>query len=587
MRKLLLASAAMLGATAGMISAQAQSSDTRPATVSGPQALQGQVNGPYLTGASYNNQSNSIADIKTYQGNVAGLGSDGRPEPGTVVIHLHGKVEADFMATYGTGNNLPGGQQIISGSGTLTGVANSVTNTQLGGGITPAAAFPGQVTTAPTAAAKNVITNGAKLNPVSASAYMRLYPGIDAMATNGLRYGAQIELRENFASSGGEPYPSQNGLSPASSRSGQTVFVNRSYAYISADNIGMVRIGQADGVIGLFDPCIFSGACWDAGVGVFQSVAGALGPAANAGLSGSYFVMAQNGNEYGNAKIVYVSPQIAGFDLGLQFAPNQSNSFATCNPNQAVLTGSTTSIGSSATGASGCANTTTGNDSTSALNSGSTRWYNQFGVGLRYQGVFGPLSVGAYGFYEYAAIEKVNGLAAGAGGPATFVGGSTQQMAYKGAYAPLSWYQFAAYGKYASPVGTFIVSADYVGGAISSGSLTPKPNSGVNESGFMPGITYNNGPLTLGVSGFFLTSQGAAQLTGISQRQETGLALGGNYNVAPGLFLVAEYQYTTRHQGGYDFTEGVVSAPGTNGQAVGFTRDARANSFFTGVVVNW
>ena len=46
-----------------------------------------------------------------------------------------------------------------------------------------------------------------------------------------------------------------------------------------------------------------------------------------------------------------------------------------------------------------CANTTTGNEP--------TRWYNQFGVGVRYQGVFGPLAVGAYGFYEYAAIEKV------------------------------------------------------------------------------------------------------------------------------------------------------------------------------------
>ena len=28
--------------------------------------------------------------------------------------------------------------------------------------------------------------------------YFRLYPGVDAMAANGLRYGAQAEIRENF-----------------------------------------------------------------------------------------------------------------------------------------------------------------------------------------------------------------------------------------------------------------------------------------------------------------------------------------------------------------------------------------------------
>ena len=528
MRKLLLASAAMLGATAGMVSAQAQSSSNQQPAVSGPQALQGQVAAPYFTGNSYNNQNNSIAQIKTYQGNVVGLGGDAAPLPGTIVVHLHGRVEADFMATYGTGNSIAGGQSSVA---------------------------KGSVTS-PTAAGA-AITNGAKLNPVSAAAYMRLYPGVDGMATNGLRYGAQAELRENFASTGSDPYPSQNAaLSPGGSKSAQTVFVNRSYLYISADNIGMIRIGQADGVIGLFDPCIFSGACWDAGVGVFQSVTGGLGPATNTGIAGSYFVLAQNSAEYSNAKIVYVSPQIAGFDLGLQYAPNQSNSFGTCATNQALQTAATAAVGS----ASGCANTTTGNEP--------TRWYNQFGVGVRYQGVFGPLAVGAYGFYEYAAIEKVNGLAAGAG---------PSKPGSPGAYAPLSWYQFAAYGKYSSPVGTFVASADYVGGAISSGTLLPKPNGGVNESGFMPGIMYNNGPLTLGVSGFFLTSQGSASLVQISQRQENGIALGGNYNLAPGLFLVGEYQYETRHQGGYNFVQ----------NAVGTTADAKSNSYFVGVVVNW
>ena len=525
MRKVLLASAAMLGAATTVgAPAFAQSSSTMQPAVAGAQALQGQVAAPWFAGASYNNQNNSLAQIKTYQGNVVGLGFDSAPLPGTVQIHLHGRVEFDAQAEYSTGNHLPAGTK-SSGS-------------SVAGGTT--------------------VLPGAKLNPLLFGSYMRLYPGIDGMATNGLRYGAQIELRENFASTGSDPYPSQGGaLSPGGAKSAQTVFVNRSYIYISADNIGMMRFGQADGVIGLFDPCIFSGACWDAGVGVFQGVTGGLGPATNVGLAGSYFTLSQNSADYGNVKLTYLSPQIFGFELGVQFAPNQGNGFSTCASNQAVLTAATAAVGT----ASGCVDATSGNEP--------TRWYNQVGVGVRYQGIFGPISVGAYGFYEHTAIEKVPTQAP--------LNGTSTAKAGAGLYDPLSWYEAAVYGRYATGFGTFTGSLDYVGGAISSGTLLPRPTHGAPENGFQPGVMYNNGPITLGASAMFLTSQGSAALVGISQRNEEGLAVGGNYNVAPGLFLVGEYQYEVRHQGGYNFT--------TN--AVGTTTDAKTNTYFFGVVMNW
>ena len=525
MRKVLLASAAMLGAASSLgAPAFAQSSSTQPPGVAGPQTTEGQVVAPWFAGASYNNQNNAIAQIKNYQGNVVGLGNYPAPLPGTVMIHLNGRVEFDAQAEYSTGNHLSAGTK---SSGT------SVT-----GGAT--------------------VLPGAKLNPVSFGSYMRLYPGVDGMATNGLRYGATIELRENFASTGSDPYPSQNAaLSPGGSKSAQTVFVNRSYVYIAADNIGLVRFGQADGVIGLFDPCIFSGACWDAGVGVFQAISGGLGPATNVGLAGSYFTLSQNSADYGNVKVTYMSPQIAGFELGFQYAPNQGNGFSTCATNQAVLTAATASVGA----ASGCVDATSGNEP--------TRWYNQAGVGVRYQGIFGPVSVGAYGFYEHAAIEKV--------GPQAALNGTATAAAGHGLYDPLNWYQAAVYGRLATGVGTFTGSLDYVGGAISSGTLLPRPVGGATESGFQPGVMYNNGPITLGASAMLLTSQGSAALVGISQRNEEGLAIGGNYNVAPGLFLVGEFQHETRHQGGYNFT--------TN--AVGATVDANTNTYFFGVVMNW
>ena len=39
----------------------------------------------------------------------------------------------------------------------------------------------------------------------------------------------------------------------------------------------------------------------------------------------TFIFLGQAGNEYDNAKIVYLSPQIAGFDFGLLYAPNTSN----------------------------------------------------------------------------------------------------------------------------------------------------------------------------------------------------------------------------------------------------------------------
>jgi len=66
------------------------------------------------------------------------------------------------------------------------------------------------------------------------------------MATNGLRYGAAIEVRENFP---GE----QSGSSASTYLSLQTLYVRRAFTYVAGDNWGIVRLGQADGPIGIFD----------------------------------------------------------------------------------------------------------------------------------------------------------------------------------------------------------------------------------------------------------------------------------------------------------------------------------------------
>src|ERR1700710_650851 len=105
MRKLLMASAALLGATSSLALAQA------PAAPAG--ATQGQYAGPYGAGPAANNNNNAWGIANTPTGSTAAGGLSGSiyspnvnavPAPGTVVIRLNGRVEVDVTANY-TGVN--------------------------------------------------------------------------------------------------------------------------------------------------------------------------------------------------------------------------------------------------------------------------------------------------------------------------------------------------------------------------------------------------------------------------------------------------------------------------------------------------
>ena len=240
MRKLLLATAAMLGATSGIASAQAPT----PAAIFAPsQGMTPMPGNPTPPSSSFN-QSNAYGNVVGHVGGAA-YAAMKPPAPGTVVIHFGGKVEVDMDAFWSTGN------QVITSDGKVY-----------------------------------------KINPVVFGSFMRLYPGVDGMATNGLRYGASVELRQNFmsgnnyaftgntasaatvgAAAGFTPGGNTIGTGAASgsgNTSAETVFVRRAFTYLANDNLGIVRFGTTDGVIGLFDPGIFSSATWDAGVGNFN-----------------------------------------------------------------------------------------------------------------------------------------------------------------------------------------------------------------------------------------------------------------------------------------------------------------------------
>jgi hypothetical protein len=519
MRKLLLASAAMLGATSGLALAQDSGATFAPS-----QGMMPMPASPTPPASSFT-ASNAYGNVVGHVGGAA-YGMFKPPTPGTITIHLGGKVEVDMLAQWSSNS------QFINAAGVSS-----------------------------------------KTNPVLFSSYMRLYPGVDGMATNGLRYGASIELRENFPGSAAQPTPLQTvgntaaagapvapgfvaaGSAPSGSTysSGQTVYVRRAFTYLANDNVGIVRFGNTDGVIGLFDPCIFYSGCWDAGAGNFNG--GQNQASGVTGASGVPFAwLAQAGAEYGNTKIVYLSPQFFGFDFGVQYAPSMGNNFSTCN-----------------TAGATCNSVTTGPDT--------SRWYNQVGVGARYQGVFGPVAVGAYVFYETAG--KVSAPAVSF---AFNKAGGNQ-------YDNLSFISAAAYVTVDTGFGKITPAIDYIGGAL-NGQLQMRPTGGVSENAVVAGLTYNNGPLTAAVQVGLVESQGAQQLTKVSQRHEFEIAVGGNYNLAPGLYLVAEYQYEQRHQGGFDFLTGALGAgasgaTGTPAWKAGKTQDVHGQAIMFSTVVNW
>jgi hypothetical protein len=306
-------------------------------------------------------------------------------------------------------------------------------------------------------------------------------------------------------------------------------------------------------VIGLFDPCIFTSQCWDATGEISLNGSSLQSTSAQAGLGIPFVWLSQAGAEYANAKVVYLSPQYYGFDAGFQFAPSMGDAF------QDSATGVTCNQAGPQ-----CVNVTSGTDP--------TRWYNQVGGGIRYQQNFGFLDIKAYGFYETAQKENVNY------GVAPNLASTTGRAGQTAANVKYDNLSFVA-GGFAATAYNVTYAVDYIGGEIgSSGQLAMKPDGGANLNAIVTGLTYFNGPLSLGVEGAWVNGQGAAQLVGVSQRREYEFAAGGAYRLAPGLALIAGYLYEHRHQGDYNFN----TATAFTG-----TRDAQSNSFLFATALTW
>ena len=243
MRKFLLASVATLGTTGGLMGAAlAQTPPGAPVPqppMSAPVPISGPIGAPNQGQQAWPAAPAPVAYVNTNNNYQAPMlpGALANPTPGTIVVHINAKVQVDVGGVWTSAdtraftapNGAPGAAPITSiGSGPLA---------------------AGTATSASAAQSAILGVNGtgtAKLQPQVIGSFARLYFGGDGMATNGLRYGAAIEVRENFS---GEP----SGANASAYASLQTLYVRRAFTYVAGDNWGIVRAGQADGLIGIFD----------------------------------------------------------------------------------------------------------------------------------------------------------------------------------------------------------------------------------------------------------------------------------------------------------------------------------------------
>jgi len=396
-------------------------------------------------------------------------------------------------------------------------------------------------------------TGDNKLANYSFGEYGRLYPGFDGIASNGLKYGASMEIRQDAGSgAGGGIYGSISQQNAA--RSG--LYFRREWGYVGTDQLGTLRFGATDGPSSLYL------------TGTFENFndGGANGDIPNylpGNLYGYWWPFADNGNYYTTTKMVYLSPQVYGFDFGVSFEPNTGNTLSSSgcgsggylgtsfvNPGGGLagsaVSGTSTGAGGGVTGtssttvgalgANGQGIAGPGCDALSSTPTGDyTRRRNTFDGLLRYRGSFGGFGVAATAGYITSGRVLDN---------------SSPQRALQ--YNNLGFGDFGLAVTY----GGLTVGGNYQVGQY-NGVFALNPKGGTQGEALVVGASYAIGPVIFGVQATQAKSTGdIAQAIAGRQRTERALAVGGTYSLAPGLSLIASYFYTQRKQNGFNFITG-------------------------------
>jgi outer membrane protein OmpU len=339
---------------------------------------------------------------------------------------------------------------------------------------------------------------GTKTSTDSFLGYMRLYPGFDGVAANGLHYGAATELRIN----GG------------TSASNETLYVFQAYGYLGLPEIGQVSFGQQNGPIVLFETGTFEGfndgGWWGDLPAIVPTNAQPVYPFVdNGGLSQS------------TNKIVYLSPTLAGFQFAVGFEPNHVAENSTLTPTS----------------------------TTTPIVGGMPR--NLVDVGGQFTHTFGPVGIQIGADYlgagqvaytgDTPAVSYKNLSMFSGGATATIAGVTFGGNVVYGAYNQVSGYNFQLEPDGGNAAIGTLVGLQYTTGPVTVGASVFR----FQTTGDLPG------GIDAG-SGATISSQGLTA----GQQVNNGLAVGGTYTLVPGVNLFVDYDYGWRYQGGYNFATG-------------------------------
>ena len=356
-------------------------------------------------------------------------------------------------------------------------------------------------------------STGTKTSTDNFLGYLRLYPGFDGVAANGLHYGAAAEIRIN----GGQ------------SASAETLYVFQAYGYFGLPQIGQVSFGQENGPSVIFETGTFEGfndGGWNGDIeGMIPTAANPVYPFPD---SGSQYDQATN-------KIVYLSPTLSGFQFAVGFTPNQT---------AANYTDAPTSVATPIIG-------------------GQPR--NLIDVGGQFTKTFGPVGLQIGADYTNAGQVAYNGapttttptsfkdLSILSGGATVTVAGLTfgGNSSY-GAFNMADGDTFQLEPDGGTKAVGWLVGAQYTMGPLVFGGSFFR----FNQTGDLPG------GIDAG-SGATITAAGLT--TG--QQQNDGVAAGATYTLVPGVNLFVDYLYGIRQQGGYDFQTGNAGTANNNVQS--------------------
>ncbi|MDN3565662.1 porin [Paeniroseomonas aquatica] len=366
--------------------------------------------------------------------------------------------------------------------------------------------------------------NIARLSKNDFSTDAEVHVFVNGKTANGLSYGAVVEIAFN-------QQEGRNIVQQRASTGKSTASIDEYYAFIASPTFGQIRFGDEDGPVG----------------GLMNS-----GVVTNFGSGGVYgdresFVSRQANDRTttapgalgDNTKIIYLSPQFFGFDFGASFAFNYNEGEDTgCSTNQSSgFCDSSYAF----TGASGFGVAAAGPNFSARRN--------EYQAAVRWRGSLAGVGLAVTGGY----------VGAGAARELTLNG--TQARVFNNLNVFQVGAQASAYG--------FTVGAQYEHGDSNFfWGNTLRGDRPMDQ--FFAGASYTMGPFTVGgnyVIGTFegnsrsaFTGPTAGNPSGLTRRADfangagmmrrLGYGIGGNYRLAPGLDLLAEYSsYTVAERG--------------------------------------